>query len=187
MYASCHWTFPSRVPEDFSYAEEQAIHLRVLCLSVDILAKQKQRWNNRLLRIWRITLTKTFKLLHKVPGEDGSYLKFSNKITSGHIARTWRLIRSGVYLQMEIILKWIIYRYKDTFHEVHLAGSVYLITTARVNKVGVIKSLKQTIPCGICKAVSNKKVANTPLPTTLFWLRCTHVTWVTHGTHHTSM
>lgn len=33
-------------------------------------------------------LTKTFKFLHKVPGEDGSYLKFSNKITSFHSTKT---------------------------------------------------------------------------------------------------
>lgn len=87
------------------------------------------------------TLTKTFKLLLKVSGEDGSYLNFSNKITSGHTARTWRLIRSGVYLQMEIILKWIIYRYNDTFHEVHGGeGSAYLRATARIFKVGVINT-----------------------------------------------
>lgn len=57
-------------------------------------AKMKHQAPNNL----KETLTKTFKLLHEVPGEDGSYLNFSSKIrvTSGHNATTLRLTQRCV-------------------------------------------------------------------------------------------
>jgi len=55
-------------------------------------AKMKHQAPNNLKK----TLTKSFKLLHEVPGEDGSYLNFSSEITSGHNATTLRLMQRCV-------------------------------------------------------------------------------------------
>lgn len=81
---------PAACQNTFSYAEVSSnkfmSSLPFCRHSRQAETKMKQQTPKNLKK----TLTKTFKLLHKVPGEDASYLNFSNKITSWHTTRTWK-------------------------------------------------------------------------------------------------
>ena len=72
--------------------------------------------------------TKTSELFREVYVEDGRVTqKHSHKMTSGDVSRVERLVRTGVWLMMEITLKVITCRWNDLAN--HFSKPVYVFNS----------------------------------------------------------